>query len=571
MPVETPSVKLDEGTGLKSLGDGQAPSTPPARSRGWLDRIARLYRAEMRGLVAAHAHATPAEDRRRILIYSMIPWRQGCVEHILSTALRIRGHEVVSGVCGGMLPDCETHYYDFERPACSQCRRRARRFAKAFGIAPALSTDHLTESDLTEAERIVADLDEAALEGLVYDGVPVGKIARFEIHVFYQNYLVSLDAMQLEQFRTFCRSAILLTMAAARLLDRYRPDIAITCNGKAFTYRPFFLLARRRGIPVVTWEEHAFDDTLKFVFAHDSYANEIHLETAWQREKDRPLTPAQSGDLDAYFGRWQRGENTPFAYHRDTCRDSGFLYQALGIRPGAPVIACFPNMVRDTAAFDRDVAFPSLIDWLLQTVAFIRRRPEVHLVIRAHPAERCLPERYARYNRFFVCPEVRRHFSPVPPNVHLLEGDTAVSSYALMQAADGIQVYTSTIGIEAALQGRLACVIGDVHYRGKGFTRDMATPEDLWDFLRPGPPYPRTITTAQVELARRYAYLWRFRHPFAMPWYDPGTTSFDIPTFRALAPGGHVTLDKLCRCILTGEPFIDMETGPARHGMESST
>jgi hypothetical protein len=308
----------------------------------------------------------------------------------------------------------------------------------------------------------------------------------------------------------------------------------------------------------VTWEEY-LTDTMKFVFAHNAYANEIHLESVWHQERNRRLSPEQEQWVDDCFGQWQRGENTPFPYQRNTLRDTGFLHQALGIPPGVPIVASFPNLVRDSAVLERDVGFRSLLDCLVQTAEFMRRRPDVHLVIRAHPAERCLPEHLAKYNRFFVCPEVRRRCSPLPPNVHLLEGDTAVSSYSLMEAADVLLVYTSTIGLEAALQGRLACIVGDVHYREKGFTRDIARPEGLWDFLASGPPYPRTISPEQVELARRYAYLWRFRHLVHMPGYDPETISFDIPTFRALAPGGNGLIDRLCRCVVTGAPFIDLE------------
>lgn len=545
-------------TNVQTSASADAPVLSPLRSRGWLDRIARLCRMELRGLLAEQRAATPARDRRRILMYSLIPWRPGCVEHMLAAALRLRGHEVATMLCGGMLPDCEMHYYDFDRPACAQCRSRARRFARAFGIAPEFSSAYQREADLAEAERRVHGLDEAGLETLVLEGVPVGRIARFEMHVFYQSYLPALDEVQLGQFRTFCRSAILLTRLAGRLLDHHRPDVAVACNGKGLTYRPFVILARQRGIPVVTWEEY-LTDTMRFVFAHNAYANEIHLESVWERERQRPLTPAQEQWVDDCFGQWQRGENTPFPYQRHTRRDADLMHRTLGIPAGVPIVACFPNLVRDSAVLERDVGFGSLLDCLVRTAEFTRGRPDVHLVIRAHPAELCLPEHLAKYNRFFVCPEVRRRCSPLPPNVHLLEGDTAVNSYDLIDAADVLLVYTSTIGLEAALRGRLACIVGDVHYREKGFTRDIARPEELWDFLASGPPYPRTISPEQVTLARRYAYLWRYRHLVQMPWYDPVSMSLGLPTFRELASGGNRVIDGLCRCIVTGEPFLDLE------------
>jgi hypothetical protein len=535
------------------------PGAAQSHGRGWLDRIARLTRAELKPLIAQYSAGTRLQDRRRILVHWPIPWRQGCVEHMLSGALRMRGHDVQTAICGGGLPDCEHHYFDGARPRCDRCLVRSQRFCKAFGIRALLSTQYLTPSDLAESEHLTATLDEQELRNLTYDDLPVGLIAHFEMNVFHQTFLTELDSAALQQFRTFCRSAILLAKITGRLLDDVRPDIAICCNGKAFSYRPFLLQARRRGIRVVVWEEHAFDNTLQFVFNQNHYAGEIHLEDVWPTERERALTPEQTQRVERYFAKWQKGVITPFAYHEKTRRDSEFVYETLGIKRGQSVVACFPNMVRDTAAFDRDIGFRNLIDWVIQMVRYAERRPELHLVVRAHPAERCLPEKYGKYNRFFVCPEVKRHCAPLPPNVHLLEGDTPISSYALMREADVICVYTSTLGVEAALQGRQACVVGETHYREKGFTRDITRPQELWDFLDSGPPFASELGERERILAQRYAYLWRFRHPFTMPFYDPNVMEFDIPTWERLAPGGNAIIDRLCESVLSGAPFIDID------------
>lgn len=546
----------------------KALSSPPIKARGWLDRIARLTRFELKPLIARYAAAVPRNERRRILVYSPLPWREGCVEYLLTGALKMRGHEVLTAICGESLPDCENHFYDFARPACDRCRVRAQRFCRAFGIHPLVFTRYLTDEDVAESERLTVDLGEKELRAMEYDSIPVGDIAYFQLNILYQTFLIELDDRMLEQLRTLCQAAILLTKACSRLLDRTHPDVAVCCNGKAFAYRLLFLQARRRGIPVVTWMVYPFDNTSPFVFSHNRYAGEIHLEDVWPAEKQRVLSAAQTELVTSYFTQWQKGDITPFEYHRNTRRDSGYVYQQLGLRRGQTLIACFPNMLRDTSAFDRDIGFSSLIDWVIQMARYAARRPDLHLVVRAHPAERCLPERYGKYNRFFVCPEVRRNVSPLPGNVHLLEGDTQLSSYALMREADVICVYSSTLGVEAALEGRLACVMGETHYRDKGFTKDIVRAQELWDFLDSGPAYPRTISEEEVELARRYAYLWRFRHPIWMQCYDAATMEFHLDSWNQMAPGANRTIDRLCECLVSGEPLIDVAATDREPGNE---
>jgi hypothetical protein len=523
----------------------------------WLDKIEKLHRAEFRRLLSDVSR--PAHHQR-VLTFAPVPWTQGCVEHVLADALRLRGHDVHTVLCGGMLPDCEMHYFDFERPPCKACMASGRRYADAFGLSTRFSTEWLLPGEAREAEARTRGLSTDDLLSLCYDSVPVGAIARFQLNVFYQNYLVELDEEQTEQLRKFSIASVLLTKMATRALDALQPNIVMTSNGKAFSYRPLFLKARQRGIRVVTWEEHAFDDQMKFVFSHDAFAGEIHLEEAWETERDRPLRTGEEKKLDDYFQRWQRAENTPFAYHQDTSRDVRFLYDHLGIPGGAPHIACFPNMLRDTLAFDRDVGFKSLLDWILETVRYAEARPDLHFIIKAHPAERCLPEKYGKYNRFFVCEETRRRTS-IPSNVHLVEGDSPVNSYTILDECSAAVVYTSTLGLEGILRGRPVCVVGDVHYRRKGFTHDIEIPQDLWDFLDNGPPYP-AITEEQRNLARRYAYLWRFRHPFTMPFYDPSHFSFSLSTFERLLPDKDPAINDLCDSILTGSPFVDIGNRP---------
>ena len=80
-----------------------------------------------------------------------------------------------------------------------------------------------------------------------------------------------------------------------------------------------------------------------------------------------------------------------------------------------------------------------------------------------------------------------------PPNVRVVAADDPQSSYPLMEAADLGLVFSSTTGVELALAGTPVVVAGQSHYRDKGFTLDVSTPEEFASRGRPRPRRPRCV------------------------------------------------------------------------------
>jgi len=131
-------------------------------------------------------------------------------------------------------------------------------------------------------------------------------------------------------------------------------------------------------------------------------------------------------------------------------------------------------------------------------------------------------------------------------------------------------VYTSTAGLELALQGIPTLVSGQVHYRGKGFTVDVESPQDFVERLTDVLEDPGRFTP-DVEAARRYAYLFFFRAALAVPGIEEhriGLVRLTLEGLDELRPGRHADLDRLCDGLLRGTDFIPSPAGdrpaPAR-------
>jgi hypothetical protein len=121
-----------------------------------------------------------------------------------------------------------------------------------------------------------------------------------------------------------------------------------------------------------------------------------------------------------------------------------------------------------------------------------------------------------------------------------------------MEAADVGVVLTSTVGMELAVFGTPVIVAGRTHYRGKGFTIDVASPEEFTAALDAAVADPEAHAP-DVNLARRYAYAFFFRGPVRAPYVEeqvPGLARITTDTLDPLLPGRDPAVDRLCDEIL---------------------
>ncbi len=223
-------------------------------------------------------------------------------------------------------------------------------------------------------------------------------------------------------------------------------------------------------------------------------------------EELRTLYEARrGGKVWLNFSRqWQAGQSKGAAEAR----------QALDLDPGTPVALLCTNVVGDSLALGRQVFTSGMADWLAKTVRHFAQRKDVQLVVRVHPGELLGAGHPSVEIVQSALPELPPHVTVVPP-------ESTVNTYDLIELADLGLVYTTTVGMEMAMNGLPVIVSGMTHYRQKGFTYDPETmPEylSLLDQLS-SDPEKYHLPQAQVELAWAYAYRFFFEYPFPFPWH----------------------------------------------------
>ena len=498
----------------------------------------------------------------RVLIFSMRSWRVHKVwEALIGRGLAERGADVSVVICDG-LPRCDMFKFEtagYSAVHCRACQAYTQQIFTLSGLPVEELSLYLQSADTVDARRLVAewsgDYGDFSAEGLA-----LGDLVRPSLmRTLLRGTLDTQDELTQRLYREYLEGSILLARALRRMLDAVRPTTLLLLNGTFFAERIAMAIAAERTLDTVTHERGFMRN--RIVLDRDRPANLFRVDEAWISVKDQPLAETQEAELDNYLQARQSGKNEMINYWPSVEARHDYIIQQLRLDPAKPILSLYTNILWDTAVYQRDRAFDGMFDWLEHTIDEVAAMPDLQLVIRIHPAE----VRLRQKTRERVADRLAARYPSLPANIAVVPTESDISSYALTELSTAVGVYTSTIGLEAALRGVPVLVAGETHYREKGFTYDAATREQYTRFLGDIAAWKSSTETQshrlspeQIALARRYAYLFFQRNMLSFDLITEaanGSIRLNFDTFDVLQPGENAMLDHICNAILEHKGF----------------
>lgn len=303
----------------------------------------------------------------------------------------------------------------------------------------------------------------------------------------------------------------------ATLLDAQRYDRLILPNGGVLQFGAIDRFARRRGLPVTSFE---FPDARdRILVADDGPVVNIRTAASWAEDAPHRLTEERRRRITAQL--IERRENGADArlpsFQRAPMAGAAAVRRQLGLpEDGRRVVLVCANVPYDAIFYASPKRlFDGMWQWLIETCRFLAARNDCYAVVRAHPAE-------PRFDTPETAEALLVEALPEPPpRIRFVAPTAPLNTFAIMRIADLGLVYASTTGLEMAMRG-IPVVCGNPfqHYNGKGFTIDPAGRADYFvqiDRLLAAPTRPR-LTERQVELALCYADVYFNRWPRPFPW-----------------------------------------------------
>jgi hypothetical protein len=312
-------------------------------------------------------------------------------------------------------------------------------------------------------------------------------------------------------------------------------------------------VARREGVPVVNW--NVAYRKRRFIFSHgDTYHHTLMTEPRDQWER-APLSAGQDRELAKYLSSRREGLFDWIVFHRARRQDADDIAKQIGLDRSTPIIGLLTNVTWDAQLHYPANAFPNIVEWLVQTCAYFRTRPDLQLLIRVHPAEISgFPP-----SRQPILRELHKRLPQLSPNITIVGPESDMSTYALMSLCNAAVIYGTKMGVELTSVGLPVIVAGEAWIRNKGLTHDASSPAEYFEILEKL-PFAERLSEGQVARARRYAYHFFFNRMIPLPFIAPKAGypiyRLKLDRLQQLLPGASEGLDTICEGILGQRPFV---------------
>jgi hypothetical protein len=505
-------------------------------------------------------------ERPKVLVATVAGGYAGSqLESLLAVALQLRGAEVHVLLCDGVMAACQECTLDsypnekrfasrgHTRRHCAACFEPADEMYASVGAAVHRYSELITPEEAAEARRVAIDLPLDEIPKHVADGVRVGEHALAgTLRYFGRGTLEETPEAEVI-LRRYVEAALVTGYVTDRLFGEVDFLAAVFHHG---IYVPQGIVgdkARSHGVRVVNWNV-AYRKRC-FLFSHgDTYHHTLLSEPTgawenmeWSGRLDKELTD--------YLATRRSGTRDWISFHRNPEFQGDAVAEEIGIDPSKPCIGMLTNVIWDAQLHYQANAFPSMLDWAETTIDYFAGRPDLELVIRVHPAE---VTGVMRSRQPFV-EAIRRVFPVLPPNVHIIPPESAISTYEVMERCNAVLIFGTKTGVELAAIGKPVVVAGEAWVRNKGITLD-ADSKDAYLRLLDSLPLPGPLEPETVERARKYAYHFFFRRMIPLEYATKliGANDFewDLRGIDDLAQGASRGLDVICDGILRGTPFI---------------
>jgi hypothetical protein len=530
-----------------------------ARRRAVDDRPDLL--AQFRALMATQTPTRSASGQRSVRV-GIACFGAGAnhlvVDCLLAHALQRRGTVCQLLLCDlPELPGCDERFVESanNRRCQGDCIAAKLPFLEVCGLDWVRLSGFFDNPDATlkMAADVVAACPDDELTCFEYEGWKLGEWLGSSVASFLRSDSHGMDPEVIEARRRYLISGLVALIGSRGWIETWQPDILMVISGRHIFWRAAREIAQARGIKVVSREMfiESFDC---HIYAVNSSCEDPQMPHAWAQAREIPLTPEQNRVLDenlrglpAYA---RQVEYDPVLEARPSA-----IRTELNLSPDRRLIVLFTNVSWDLFVAERDFAFDGQMKWIAATFDFIRRHPELDLVVRAHPAE-IVPKFQTRGR---IVQQIEERFAPVPSNVRLIGPESTISSDALRSMASLNLVYCSSVGMEAIIAGQPVLICGNPYYARKGFTINVDSPSQYDRLLEDhAAGKPVIAVPRSVELARRFLYLFKFRYGIRMGLTSDNNraTALKIQDLRELEPGMSFPLDSACDGILHRDEIL---------------
>ena len=423
------------------------------------------------------------------------------------------GNQVCFLLCNSHFGLCGCNLYG-DTFKCFRCKRYVKRLLKkcSEGIK-------VIEPDQAMMKKINEEVDNVSydyhsiddIKGLEYKGTKVGYSALSAYLTESRNNNPLIDDEFRAYFDRLLKVACRYAEFQLRMIDEIRPDRIQLFNGRFMENRPASDFALQRHIllrscefrtvyPHCSQKRHYYN-----ALPHNIANNEKMINQLWYDESvpfeekewigrnfyERKYNHTYYGDKDYASG--QVAEKMPENW--DASKKNYVIFNS-----SEDEFTCIGD------EYDKAKVFSSQYEGILYIAEMFKDSPDVRIYLRIHPNLKNIKYRY--HTDLLGLGEQYK-------NLFVIRGDSTVSTYALMRAADKVITFGSTTGVEASYMRKPVISLCRSWYSGIDVCYEPTTVAEMKELLLNDNLKPKP----EIETLK-YGY-------FLVPPNLPGYTFFD--------------------------------------------
>lgn len=408
-------------------------------------------------------------------------------EHRYQEALQIEeaieqhkiGNEVTFLHCDESIGGCNINP-NFQKRICKGCMMfqhitRKRFLPKGINICSVKSiatNEMISESQFKFNYNTIEEF-----KAIKFHGIEIGMGALSSYISFTRNLDPLIDDESRTYFDKLLSSQVLMTLIIERLHASHKFDLIILHNGRFAIFKPFQNFAQINSIDYICTE--SFCDS-KGNVSKDYYYNDIphnigprheKYMKAWEEANLNKINRESIGK--SFFERRRNAEGTGDKIY--TARQDQQLFVE-NWDDAKDNIVIFNSSEDEFSAvsgdFENSKLFNSQIEGIINILEHYREDPTKHFYLRVHP--NLIPVKFAYHIDLY-----KLNY----PNITVIPADSPISSYRLLDKADKVITFGSTMGIEATYARKPSICIGASFYERLDVVYQPKTLEELWKYI----------------------------------------------------------------------------------------
>lgn len=387
------------------------------------------------------------------------------------------GHEVIVLYCNGFLNMCSSN----PKGNCGLCKVCKMWTRKAFSyLDKSVKIIPLTDFDepLTKSEWLYSSSDE--LKKIKFNDANIGMAALSTYINFTRNQNPKITEESKVYFDNMLEQGKKLTDVFARIDKEIAPDQYYLFNVRRIDNKPAYetLKGLQKDIKIIEvfpgpkegiLYKELYDNTIP----HDIRYREKRMLEMWDKS---PLSDQEKIEIGKSFFEKRRGGQ--FSGDKIYVKNqvTGMLPENWNKEKDNIVIfnSSEDEFVALGGRFDELKMFDSQLVGIKAILDHYKGTLDKHFYIRIHPNLKNIPYKY--HTDLYLLDKKYENVTIIPP-------ESSISSYALMDAANKIIVFGSTIGVEAAYWKKPAILLAGSYYYDLDFMYIPQNEKEMYNLL----------------------------------------------------------------------------------------